>query len=204
MNVSLNKRKLPQWLLDATDKNNVKNSKPNPSETIRQNSNECQNNGEPEQHSNQRNGHSDQAQNNGSISVVPLENLLLPSRGGVQILSSNFSIQTTNNTDVNDVMRLTESTSTDFGTATFPVVIKTENIDSMDQSTSSVTNEQLEVVVKQEIKDEAIDIDTPTASSTTTSTASSISHSAPTTLIPKTENVKPERRSCNYGIKCFR
>jgi len=142
------KRKLPQWLLDAT------------------------------------------IRNNGTITVVPLTSLLSPSRGGVQINDTSNSIPISNSRATNDEIRTTESTSI----AALPVAIKTERIHPIEPSTSTVSNEQPQVVVKQEIKDEPVDIATSTTTTPPTIPA----------LVPKIEDVKPERRSCNYGIKCFR
>lgn len=188
------KRKLPQWLLDATN-NNDKSPKQNPTESIRKNSNESHNHDvhiqtartrqtEPDQHSNQ-------IHPNRTISVVPLANLQAPSRcdAPINTTSSSNSIHTPEDTEMCDELRPTEPTSTEI----VPVIIKTEPVDQIVPIASSASNEQRPVVVKQEIKDEPVD--------TATSTASTLP--APT-LVPNVAKVKPERRSCNYGIKCFR
>lgn len=207
------KRKLPQWLLDATN-NNVK--RPNSPGSIRKSSNESQNNidsnsnqTKPEQHSNQSNAESDQIQRNGTVTLVPLANLLSPVGGGVQVNGPRSSIHTSENTAMNDEMRTTESNSK--GIMPLPLVIKTETIDQIEPSASNVQNEQQPVVVKQEIKDEPVDPETstttpPTSTVTplTTTVTPPTTTVTPPTLVPKIENVKPERRSCNYGIKCFR
>lgn len=166
------KRKLPQWLLDATNNNNSQ-------ATSKRNSNESQNIdtnnfciAKPEQNFRSTNG----IQTNGTISVVPLANL-----------QSSYDDQS------NDPSR-NIPTSNNVETTTLPVAVKLEKIDPTESSTTDVSNERQEVVVKEEIKDEPMD----TASTVTSSpTSSAIS-------IPKIESVKPERRSCNYGIKCFR
>lgn len=188
------KRKLPQWLLDATNNNN---------DSINKKTEQT----EPAQHSNPKKAESDQIQPNGKITVVPLSNLLSQSRcvqvncpSGVRV---NGSDRTSEDTEMNVEMRTAESTST--GNMPLPLVIKTE-IDQIAPSPSNAPNEQPQVVVKQEIKDEPVD--TATSNTTPTSSTSTLSRRTPTsptpTLIAKIENVKPERRSCNYGIKCFR
>lgn len=187
------KRKLPQWLLDATN-NNQKNPKPNPTESKRKHSNESHNDisldidNQPAEHS--ISNQSVQQPSNGTIAIVPLANLLSPSRGGNQISESirNLSDDTE--------LRPADSTSMESETepGVLPVVIKTETPESNEPTASSATDEQ-QAVVKQEIKDEPIDT---TASSSTVPAPPSV------TLVPKVEDVKPERRSCNYGIKCFR
>lgn len=193
------KRKLPQWLLDATN-NNAK--RPNSPESIRKSSNDSHNNidsnskqTKPEQHSNQSNAESDQIQRNGTVTVVPLANLLSPVECGVPVNDPRSSIHPSKDTAMNDEMRTTESNSK--GIMPLPLVIKTETIDQIEPSASNVQNEQQPVVVKQEIKDEPVDPETSTTIPPTTTVT-------PPTLVPKIENVKPERRSCNYGIKCFR
>lgn len=201
------KRKLPQWLLDATN-NNAKSPKENSPQTIRTNSNGSDNvqttDSEP------LNDESDQIQKNGTISVVPLANLLSQSRCGAQTNDSGESLHTANNTEEMHTAGLTTI-------GTLPVVIKTEKIDPVEpdtsnslnelpqfavkqklnepvgaldtaSSTTTTPNERQQVTVKQEIKDELVDA-VDTAVSTTT---------APT-IVPT-----PVRSSCNYGIKCFR
>lgn len=184
------KRKLPQWLLDATN-NNQKNPKPNPTESKRKHSNESHNDisldtdNQPAQHS-----ISEQQPSNGTIAIVPLANLLSPSRGGNQISESHRNVS--NETE----LRPADSTSMELGigSGVVPVVIKTETPEANEPTASSATDEQ-QAVVKQEIKDEPID---------TTTSSSTVPAPPSVTLVPKVEDVKPERRSCNYGIKCFR
>lgn len=186
------KRKLPQWLLDATN-NNDKSTKPNQRESIRKNSNETHNdispdieNPSPEQDSTHSNSvdQPEHRPSNGTIAVVPLANLLLPSRGGIPVNESN------RNNDSNETeLRTGDSTSTESGIGVTPVVVKTETPDPNEPTASNATDDQ-QVVVKQEIKDEPMD------------TASSVAMPPP--VVPKVEDVKPERRSCNYGVKCYR
>lgn len=216
------KRKLPQWLLDAT--NNEKSKKPNSlpsalscSKSVTHNGDYNNENIEPEQDiSNPRNIESNQVQNNGSIKIVPLANLLLPSHGGVIVHDSNQSIHTSDTSiEMRDQISQTQSNleipSNELQSVTVPsisnlqdssannqleVVIKTEIKDDPEDEEPQVVvkqeikeepaNYQPEVVVKQEIKNE------PAATAVSSN--------------PVVQNVgaKTQRLSCNYGIKCFR
>ncbi|KAG4078600.1 hypothetical protein HA402_003247 [Bradysia odoriphaga] len=179
------KRKLPQWLLDATN-NNDKIAKPNPTESIQKPSNDISPDidNQPEPHPVSVNAQSEQIKpSNSTIGIVPLANLLSPSRGGIQVSESHRNVSN------EPELRTADSTSTESESVVMPVpvVVKTEAPDANEPTASNATDEQ-QVVVKQEIKDEPVDTAlTP----------------APT-LVPKIEDVKPERQSCNYGIKCFR
>lgn len=205
------KRKLPQWLLDATN-NNAKSPKRNSPETIRTNSNDI---AEPEEHSNPINAESLQIQKNGTISVVPLENLLSQSRCGAKTNDSGRSLHAPNYTEE---LQTTGSTSLGIGMGTLLEVIKTEKIDQIEPDTSSSSNERQYVAVKQEIN---APVHTDTASSTTRTpneiqpvvikpeikdepVDAATSTTTIPTIVPKIQNVTPVRRSCNYGVKCFR
>lgn len=181
------KRKLPQWLIDATSQKRNTQTNLVASDNNDSNSNNTQ--FVPEQHSNSTNAESDHVQSNGRINVVPLANLLTLPRSDIE--ANNSNIHVTNNMEIEDIVT---TGSTAIGTATLPVVIKTEQIDQTEPGSSSVSNVQLPLV-KQEIKDEPVDSSTSTASSTAV---------PPTMPVPKVTDVKPERRSCNYGIKCYR
>lgn len=179
------KRKLPQWLLDVTNHKDkiVKPNTPQSNQSFNNNNTSNTENNQSDLHSNSVDA---QSVNVGTIAVVPLANLMSPSREGVQTNQSNTS-------DVMDTGSTTviQPTATTINGVPLPVQIKTEKVDSVDASGPSATSDP-QIVVKTEIKDEPVD------------TATSSAANVPPTVAPKVVNVKPERRSCNYGIKCFR
>lgn len=197
-NLLIMKRKLPQWLLDATNNNdkNVNTKSPSIRKTRKppnRNDNCNIENDRSEHVSSPREGETDLV-TNGTINIVPISKLLSPSRNGVPKIDSNIHISDTG-VEMNDQIQGTHS-SLVTSTNELQTVIKTEKIDEVEPSTSNLNgtsaNDQ-PVVIKQEIKDEPADQTADTATSVPS-------------INVKVESVvvKPERRSCNFGIKCFR
>lgn len=192
------KRKLPQWLLDLTNNNDKRLNTNSPTTTRKtsktseiSNDNCNKENDRTEQRNfNSRSGESNQVPK-GTINIVPIANLLSPSRCGVPVIDS--SIRNTNE-EMNERIQQTESsTNLEISTNALQPVIKTEKIDDIEPSTSNLNgitvNNDNPITIKQEIKDEPED------------TASNV----PTVNVKvESVEVQRERPSCNYGIKCFR
>jgi len=210
------KRKLPQWLLDATNgdrSNKISQSTQNCSNSVTESRNADYNNEniEPNQNDSIPNpAESDQIRNNGTIKIVPLANLLSPSRGGIQTSDSNKDVhisavisttQSTSNseiptTELHSVNGINDepSTSNSNESSANAVIIKTEVKQEPTDSSATVSDPaqgSLQNEIKKEIKKEPENTSNTPA---TTATLNTVNNAAVTT----------QRESCNYGIKCFR